>query len=177
MNKTPYHIRPITIADTASYLSLMNINRERLKLYFPISSEQVKDKRTTKKFINEKIKNADAKKQFAFVIESLEPQELTGYIIIKNLDWDKEECELAYWLGQGYEGQGMMSYGIKHIIRFCFYYLQLNRIHLRIDPVNVKSRELAKRSGFAIARTAEKEYRRGDNIWVDVEYWELLSQK
>lgn len=177
MNKIPYHIRPISIEDVASYLSLMNTNRKRLKLYFPISSSKVKNRRTAKKFIQEKLINVEEKTQFAFVIELLETKELTGYIIIKNLDWNESACELAYWLGEGYEGQGMMSYSMKHIIRFCFNYLQLNRVYLRIDPENRKSRTLAKRSGFTIHHTAEKEYRRGDNVWVDVEYWELLSPK
>lgn len=176
MNKS-YHIRPIKIEDVDSFFLLMDDNRERLKLYFPISSGQVRDRESAKKFIEEKLKNAKQKIQYAFVIEFLETKEIAGYIIVKNMDWDERDCELAYWLGQGFEGQGMMSYSIKHIIQFCFQYLQLNRIYLRIDPDNQKSRGLARRSGFTIHHTAEKEYRRGDSVWVNVEYWELLLNK
>jgi ribosomal-protein-alanine N-acetyltransferase len=173
MNKFPYHIRPIEMTDTKKYLSLMKTNKERLHLYFPIATSQVKNLDTARKYIKSKLINAKEKKQFVFVIEHLEDKHLAGYMIVKNLDWEKKECELAYWLGEGYERQGIMSYSIQQIIGFCFQYLTLEMIYLRIDPINNKSKSLAERNGFNLARIHEKEYRRGDDIWVDVEYWEL----
>lgn len=153
----------------------MQSNRERLLLYFPITTSEVINEKSAIKYIKTKIKNAREKKQYVFVIEHLENKELVGYIIVKNMDWDNKECELAYWLGDGFEGQGIMSYSIKQIVVFCFQYLKLHRIILRIAPSNFKSRKLAERNGFTVCRTAEKEYKRGDDIWVDVEYWRINS--
>ncbi|MGK0390463.1 MAG: RimJ/RimL family protein N-acetyltransferase [Maribacter sp.] len=176
MNKFPYHIRPIEMADVEKYLSLMKANKERLYLYFPIATSQVKNLNTAVKYIKSKLIDAREKRQFVFVIEHLQEQYLAGYLIVKNLDWESKECELAYWLGEGYEGQGIMSYSIQQIIGFCFQYLALEMIYLRIDPINNKSKILAQRNDFNLARVHEKEYRRGDNVWVDVEYWELNNE-
>lgn len=176
MNKFSYHIRPIEMADAKKYLALMKVNKERLTLYFPIASSQVKNMDTTRKYIKSKLVNAREKKQFVFVIEHLEKQHLAGYLIVKNLDWEKKECELAYWLGEGFEGKGIMSYSIQQIIHFCFQYLALKMIYLRIDPINHKSKTLAERNGFNLARIHKQEYRRGDDVWVDVEYWELKNE-
>lgn len=175
MIKFPYHIRPIEILDIEKYFELMDANRKRLSNYFPITTGKIKDINSTRDYIESKIKNAQEKTQFVFVIEHLEEKHLAGYIIVKNLDWIKYNCELAYWLGDGYEGRGIMSYAIHEINKFCFEYLKMNRIYLRIDPENDKSRNLAKRLGFTIHHTAEKEYQRGDGLWVDVEYWEMMN--
>ncbi len=150
-------------------------NKHRLLNYFPISIGEIKDLKSTLKYIRSKIKAAKDKKQFAFVIEEKATDELVGYLIVKNLNWTIRECELAYWIGQGFEGQGIMSYSMRQIIRFCFDYLEIFRIFLRIDPINFKSKGLALRNGFSLHHVAEKEYKRGDDQWIDVEYWELLN--
>lgn len=55
---------------------------------------------------------------------------------------------VGYWLGEEFQGNGIMSRAFKVLINYGFNDLQLNRIEVRVAVENKKSRALPERFGF-----------------------------
>ncbi|MFJ7744758.1 GNAT family N-acetyltransferase [Peribacillus sp. NPDC097295] len=55
---------------------------------------------------------------------------------------------VGYWLGEEFQGKGIMSKAFKALIDYGFIDLQLNRIEVRVAVENRKSRALPERFGF-----------------------------
>lgn len=56
---------------------------------------------------------------------------------------------IGYWLGEEYQGRGIMTLAFEFIIDYGFKRLALNKIEVRIAEKNDKSRSLPKHFGFA----------------------------
>ena len=55
---------------------------------------------------------------------------------------------VGYWLGEKYQGKGIMSKAFKALMDYGFTYLKLNRMEVRVAVENKKSRALPERFGF-----------------------------
>ncbi|WP_214701924.1 MULTISPECIES: GNAT family protein [unclassified Exiguobacterium] len=55
---------------------------------------------------------------------------------------------IGYWLGQDFQGKGIMTQSLGTIIEYGFGDLKLNKIEIRVATENVKSRALPERFGF-----------------------------
>ncbi len=173
MMENNYLIRLFRKNDVDDFLSLVNDNRDRLYLYFPITMKFVTDKKGSQKYINSKIESAKKNQQFAFLIEDKNNNKLIGYIIAKNFNHQKKECELAYWISKNEEGKGIISFAVRELVSFCFERLKLHSIYLRIDPQNPSSIRVAEKNNFTLEHIAPNDYERGDGQRIDVGYWYL----
>jgi len=66
---------------------------------------------------------------------------------------------LGYWLGQEYNGMGLMTQSVRDVIKVGREYYHLNRIDIRCAVENNRSRHIPERLGFqqeGIIRQAEK---------------------
>lgn len=83
---------------------------------------------------------------------------------------------IGYWLGQEFQGEGIMSQALETIIEYGFQDLKLNKIEIRVATENVKSRALPERFGFkkeGVIRDAEWLYDR----YVDHVVYGLLKHE
>jgi ribosomal-protein-serine acetyltransferase len=55
---------------------------------------------------------------------------------------------MGYWLGEGFQGKGIMTKACKAFIEYGFNELNLNRIEIRVAEENRKSRAIPERLGF-----------------------------
>src|SRR5215470_16032122 len=55
---------------------------------------------------------------------------------------------LGYWVGAPYGGQGYMTEGMALLLRHAFGPLKLHRVEANVQPGNVASRALVRRTGF-----------------------------
>ena len=56
--------------------------------------------------------------------------------------------EIGYWIGQDYEGRGLVTRAAAALLDQAFGPLGLDRVSLHTDPVNERSRAVARRLGF-----------------------------
>lgn len=64
-----------------------------------------------------------------------------------------DECELGFWLGKKFWGQGIMSEAGAEIIRYGFENLQMNKIWCGYYDGNLKSKRVQEKLGFVYHST------------------------
>ncbi|MBM7839019.1 RimJ/RimL family protein N-acetyltransferase [Alkalihalobacillus xiaoxiensis] len=71
-------------------------------------------------------------------------------ISLHNADWEVPKFEIGYWVDSRYSGQGYISEAVRGLTEFAFNQLGANRLTIRCDPRNVKSKAVAERAGFQL---------------------------
>ena len=78
---------------------------------------------------------------------------IVGAIGFNNLDWAVRSCEIGYWLAQSAQGQGIMTQSCRAVIDHAFTVWQMNRITIRANSQNARSRAVPERLGFKLEGT------------------------
>lgn len=130
-------------------------NRERLRVWMPWvdGSRTVEDR---KNFIR------GALKQFAenngFQAGIWHEGRLAGVVGHHGIDRENRSTSLGYWLGEEFEGQGLMTTACRVLVDHAFEELGLNRVGIACATENRKSRAIPERLGFhqeGVQREAE----------------------
>lgn len=111
-------------------------------------------KRNIEGRINGLIETGGYPKSFAIIYQG----ELAGTVGYNELDRGIRCGTIGYWLGQAFQGKGIMSQALETLIEYGFRDLGLNKIEIRVATGNVKSRALPERLGFkeeGVLREAE----------------------
>ncbi|MGF1591192.1 MAG: GNAT family N-acetyltransferase [Pleurocapsa sp.] len=84
---------------------------------------------------------------------------IAGVVGYNQIDRVNHIGHLGYWLGEEYNGKGIMTKSVRELIEVGFDYYGLNRVEIRCAVGNNRSRALPERLGFkneSIIREAEK---------------------
>jgi len=96
------------------------------------------------------------------VAEFIKREDLRLLVFLKNtdtliassglhgVDWSVPKFEIGYWIDTRYSGNGYMTEAVKRIARFAFEDLHANRVEIRCDSQNERSRRIPDRLGFAL---------------------------
>ncbi|GJM79047.1 hypothetical protein HMSSN139_15430 [Paenibacillus sp. HMSSN-139] len=57
--------------------------------------------------------------------------------------------EIGYYIAQDYEGRGIIRRACQEVVKYIFEDLALNRIEIRVQPENLRSRKIPESIGFA----------------------------
>ena len=72
---------------------------------------------------------------------------------------DKEdECELGYWIGKPYWGQGLIPEASRELLRYAFKELGMSAVWCGYYDGNEKSRRVQEKLGFVYQRTTQNLY-------------------
>jgi ribosomal-protein-serine acetyltransferase len=74
--------------------------------------------------------------------------QIAGTIGFNDINKGSKIGTIGYWLGEGFQGKGIMTKVLKSFVNFGFKELGLNRIEVSIAVENKRSRALAERVGF-----------------------------
>ncbi|MUK89371.1 GNAT family N-acetyltransferase [Ornithinibacillus sp. L9] len=69
---------------------------------------------------------------------------------LHRMDWDVRKFEIGYWVDSRHKGKGYVTEAVEGITNFAFEELKANRIEIRCDAKNVKSRAVPERLGFEL---------------------------
>lgn len=100
---------------------------------------------------------------------------LAGGIAFFPLDRRSKSAELAYWLGQAYAGRGLMTRAVRATFGYLFEQLKVNRIVIRVEVNNTRSRALAERLGFQLETIARDGWIHAGEF-VDLAEYALLAR-
>ena len=74
--------------------------------------------------------------------------ELAGVVGLHSIDWQNRSTSIGYWLGEEFQGLGLMTMACQAVIRHCFQELELQRIEIQAAVENKKSQAVPERLGF-----------------------------
>ncbi|WP_096188151.1 GNAT family N-acetyltransferase [Evansella halocellulosilytica] len=111
----------------------------------------------TKSFIRTTLKSFGEQKSLACAI--IYKGEVSGIVSYHTIDRMNEKTSIGYWLGEKFQGKGIMTKAVEVLVRYAFEELQLNRVEINAGLENKKSQEVARRLNFreeGILKQAEK---------------------
>ncbi|WP_209979372.1 GNAT family N-acetyltransferase [Paenibacillus eucommiae] len=74
--------------------------------------------------------------------------EIAGCIGYHAIDWVNKKTSIGYWLGENYQGHGIMTKACEKMVDYAFHHLGLNRVEIRCGVENVKSRAIPEKLRF-----------------------------
>mgnify|MGYP003649526485 FL=1 len=138
---------------------LLKEDNDSFKEYFPITLRENTSLSATKKYIALKEKEAANKTDFTFAIHTIIHPEIAGLVILKDLDFENNEVELAYCLSPRFQGRGWITQAVSQIVDFAFLNHQISIFKIITHKTNTKSIAVAEHSGFVWHSTLEKEFK------------------
>lgn len=72
---------------------------------------------------------------------------------LHRINWQLRSFEIGYWLRRTAEGHGYMRETVQLLTRLAFDTLEANRVEIRVDPRNTRSRNVAERLGYVLEGT------------------------
>lgn len=100
----------------------------------------------TEKFIKQSLRDFAEQKSVNTVI--FYKGQVAGIAGFNEIDWANRIAYIGYWLGERYQGQGIMTKVCKELTDYAIYDLKLNKVDIRAAEANMKSRSIPERLGF-----------------------------
>lgn len=138
-------LRMLSARDAKALYKLTCDSREYLKKWLPWL-DQIQSDSDTMTFIKNSFliyNNRQGITAGVFVKD-----QLVGVVSFNKLDYTNRIGTIGYWLGQEYQGKGLMTKSVAALISYGFIELSLNRIEVRAASENKASCAIAERLGF-----------------------------
>ena len=78
---------------------------------------------------------------------------LLGGTGLHRINWAVRAFEIGYWVRVSAQGQGYVTEAVQLMTRLAFETLSANRVEIRVDPRNERSRRIPERLGFVLEGT------------------------
>ena len=88
------------------------------------------------------------RENLAFAVLDRESERMLGGAGLVRNDWRVPRFEIGYWLRDTAVGRGYVTECVQVLTRFCFDDLRAQRVEIRMDPRNTRSRAVPERLGF-----------------------------
>ena len=102
---------------------------------------------------------------------------LLGGIGLHTHDWRVREFEIGYWLRKSATGRGYMREAVVVMTRLAFETLGANRVQIRCDARNERSRRVAEGSGFVFEGRHRRDALALDGTLRDTLFFSLLREE
>lgn len=177
MSKQPFIINPLIESDANQLHQFIIDNSERLKKYFPVTLSSNETLEKTLEYIAIKNKEIAGKTNFTFAIRNENNHQIVGLIILKKIDWHKNQGEFAYCIDSEFEGKGLSSLAVKEMVKFAFKELKLKTIQIIVHKDNIGSTKVAQKCNFIWQKTLLIEYTPPNESPLDMELYELYNER
>lgn len=99
--------------------------------------------------------------------------QLAGCISLHSVNWDDRRASLGYWVGEAYQGKGIITRTCRFVVEYAFSDLELDRLEIQCAVDNLSSRKIAERLGFLQEGILRQSWRR-QGVLVDQVVYGLL---
>lgn len=138
-------LRMLTARDAEPLYQITDQSREYLKKWLPWLDE-IHSVDDSLSFIKNSFQLYNDRKGITAGIFWFD--QLVGVVGFNELDFKNKTGYIGYWLGENYQGKGIMTKAVSALITYGFSDLSLNRMDLRAAKENLPSRAIAERIGF-----------------------------
>lgn len=164
-----FDVKIISQEEYEAYYLLLEKNRSHLKSYFPKTTQSVQSIEDAQIQLSKICKKYLHKELYPFGV--YKDYQLIGWISLKNIDWRIPKAELGYYLDKSFEGQGIISKGVKKVVHFAFNDLEMEKLFIRTGPENIGSQKIALKNGFVEEGILRSEFRLEDGKLIDTIYY------
>lgn len=144
-------------------------------MQFTSPSLDVYQKETTRNFVNQVILGNDTAKSYIMVEKDTEVS--MGIVSLINIDYKNRNAECIIDIGEKeYWGNGYGTEGLKILLDFAFYEMNLHRVMLKVFSFNERAVKLYDKIGFekeGVSR--ECLFRNGE--WHDIVHMGILQEE
>jgi ribosomal-protein-serine acetyltransferase len=139
------HMKILELADAAELFELTNNSRKHLKEWLPwLDFTQTEE--DSKDFIKGTLQKYASGNGFSAGIWY--EGKLAGTIGYQEMSKLHKSVSIGYWIGEGFQGKGLVTRACNALIHYAFNDMDLNRIEIRVATENHKSKAIAERLGF-----------------------------
>jgi ribosomal-protein-serine acetyltransferase len=141
----PAELRLVEEADAEKLFDLIDRNRQHLRRWLPWldGNMSIDDTRT---FIRHSQEQYSSKKGFQSTIWS--ENEIAGIIGYHPIDWQNRSVMIGYWLGEQFQGKGIMTAACRALVNHAFHEFKLHRVEIKCATGNTKSCAIPERLLF-----------------------------
>lgn len=138
-------LKLLELKDAERVFEITNQSREYLREWLPWLDITTKLE-DTKGFINICLKGFAENKSVNTLI--MYKGQIVGVAGYNQINWSNKTAYIGYWLGQEYQGNGVMTRVAKALTDYAFKELKLDKVEIRVALENKKSRGIPERLGF-----------------------------
>lgn len=140
-------VRQYQPGDGASINAAALESHADLKMWLPWA-QTIGTVEDTEMFIRTAMADWILRKHLAFGVFNKNDSTFIAHIGLHDIDLLALNAQIGYWIRSSCAGQGYITEAIRALIRFSFQELSMQRLEIRCDVENVKSRAVAERLGF-----------------------------
>jgi RimJ/RimL family protein N-acetyltransferase len=115
------------------------------------------------------------RENFGLGIFSRQSRGVLGGCGLRPRDWEIRSFEIGYWMRLSAVGHGYVTEAVRVLTRFAFEELGANRVQIRMDVRNTRSRAVPERLGFVYEGCERRSLRDVDGLPRDVAVFALIS--
>jgi ribosomal-protein-serine acetyltransferase len=94
-------------------------------------------------------------------------QNFIGATGFHHIDWEVPCLEIGYWIREAYTGLGLMTEAVNALTRYAIDKLKMQRVEIRCDVNNHKSKKIPERLGYHLEATLKLNRRNADGALSD----------
>lgn len=160
-------------ADAAALFALIDANRAALGRWMPWL-DQMRGLEDSLRYVRFSL---DGNREGRFLNLLLRVDGVAaGVLCFFAIEPSLRRCEIGYWLGQAWQGRGIMTRACAALIRYGFSHLDLYRIQIACATENLPSRAIPERLGFALEGVLRGREWIGERVLDHAVYGLLLPQ-
>jgi RimJ/RimL family protein N-acetyltransferase len=165
-------IRCYRPADATKLHSAITESLENLKAWMPWAQGEPTSLEAKEKLLKTFEEDFESEKDFAFgIFTKNEDRVLGGTGLHTRLG--ENEREIGYWIHSDFLNQGLATEAAGALTKVGFEYEKLERIAIYCDPLNVRSRKVPKKLGYALVKVIENDSSPATGTTRDTMIWEM----
>jgi ribosomal-protein-serine acetyltransferase len=142
-------LRALEETDATELHALIEANRAHLARWMPWAARQTP--RDTVDFINSTRRQLAEGNGLQAALTS--GATIVGVAGFHGIDWPNRTTSLGYWLAADAQGRGTMTHAVRALVDHALTTWELNRVEIRADVENLRSRAIPERLGFTVEGT------------------------
>lgn len=158
INLGDFSIVVLTLDNASSLSKMLLKNTKRFQRYFPKTLEQNLTLEMTKAYILKKNRFIESGEEYTFGLKENSTNSIIGLAIIKNINREIQDAEVAYCLDVDYGGKGLTTKAVTELCQLAKEKYQLKSLFILAHKTNHPSVRVAEKTGFSWNETQFKSY-------------------
>ncbi len=143
------YIRSALWGDGAAMNEAIRESAEDLRRWLPFAN-RIPSIEESEAFVRKSRLNFQERSDLVMLIFDKETGSLVGCTGLHRIDWEARRFEIGYWIRSSCAGKGLMTEAVNGITEYAISQLEANRVEIRMDCKNTRSRRVAERAGFTL---------------------------